>query len=233
MKKSIWSSTVALLFLSVFVIFFECPAQNDEDTKLSEDGTCTEYVLDGAHKIIDLSKIPHGSKEGWYSPDGKSLLKEIVIFPPAPNIKDGGYRYAYYLETEDIFWIMDDRGMNFTKGGWFGPYKGYPCVAKPQKRHGEAASAQDNGDVKLPQTLYDRGACTAYILDKAHKIIDTSKMPNISVLEEIILKPPDPNIRDKPWARAYYSKVEDVFWVADMNGFFLSWYGPYKGYPCK
>ncbi len=86
--------------------------------------------------------------------------------------------------------------------------------------------------------------CTNYVLDEEHLITDESKRPqgtwrdmkspnDGSKLEQIIIDPDDPNIMDEPWRYAYYSKTENIFWVADMPGMsFGGWYGPFEGKPC-
>lgn len=52
-----------------------------------------------------------------------------------------------------------------------------------------------------------------------------------SQLEGIILDPDDPQMLDEPWRFAYYCRQEDIFWVADMPGwYFAGWYGPFDAY---
>ena len=85
--------------------------------------------------------------------------------------------------------------------------------------------------------------CTNYILEEADKITDSEKKPrgtwsdlkspnDDSELEEITIDPYDPEIDDEPWRLAAYSNNENIFWIADMPGFILSWYGPFEGDPC-
>lgn len=85
--------------------------------------------------------------------------------------------------------------------------------------------------------------CTNYVLDEAHKITDESKRPqgtwgdmkspnDGSKLEQIIIDPDDPNAMDEPWRYAYYSKTENIFWIADMPWMSVTWYGPFEGKPC-
>jgi hypothetical protein len=90
---------------------------------------------------------------------------------------------------------------------------------------------------------YNQPDCTNYALDESHKISDDAKKPhgtwgnmnspdNNSELEQIVIDPDDPNMMDEPWRVAYYSKTENVFWIADMPGFEVNWYGPYPSKPC-
>jgi len=52
-----------------------------------------------------------------------------------------------------------------------------------------------------------------------------------SELERIILDPDDPQMQDEPWRFAYYCRQEDIFWVADMPGwYFAGWYGPFNAF---
>ncbi|MCX6818078.1 MAG: hypothetical protein NTU57_04440 [Candidatus Aenigmarchaeota archaeon] len=87
--------------------------------------------------------------------------------------------------------------------------------------------------------------CTNFVLDDAHKIIDSSKTPqgwgdqnprspnDNSTLTKIILDSDDPNIMDEPWRYAFYSGNENIFWIVDMPGELLGgWYGPFEGKPC-
>jgi hypothetical protein len=84
--------------------------------------------------------------------------------------------------------------------------------------------------------------CKNYVLDEAHKITDKNKQPqgtwlnmttpNGNKLEIIeLIKSPE-NCQDCAWRRAMYSEEENKFWVADMPGFEVSWYGSFEGKPC-
>ena len=86
--------------------------------------------------------------------------------------------------------------------------------------------------------------CVNYVLDEAHLLFNREKVPyndngvlkspwDGSELERIIIDPDDPEIQDEPWRHAYYSEAEDTFWIAEMPGEFLQWFGPYSGHPCK
>jgi len=50
-------------------------------------------------------------------------------------------------------------------------------------------------------------------------------------MEQIVIDSHDPQTADDPWRYAYYCEQEDLFWVADMPGwYFAGWYGPYNAY---
>lgn len=52
-----------------------------------------------------------------------------------------------------------------------------------------------------------------------------------SKLEAIVIDPDDPQMQDEPWRFAYYCRQEDMFWIADMPGFyFAGWYGPFDAH---
>jgi len=84
--------------------------------------------------------------------------------------------------------------------------------------------------------------CKNYVLDEAHKVTDETKKPqgtwlnmttpNGNKLEIIELIESSKNCQDCAWRRAMYSKEENKFWVADMPGFEMNWYGPFEGTPC-
>lgn len=85
--------------------------------------------------------------------------------------------------------------------------------------------------------------CPNFVLDEAHEIQDQEKIPqgswgamhspnDNSQLEKIIIDPDNPQIMDEPWMYAYYSPSEEIFWIAQMGGFEVKWYGPFPGKPC-
>jgi len=52
-----------------------------------------------------------------------------------------------------------------------------------------------------------------------------------SQLERIVIDPDDPQMIDDAWRYAAYCRQEDLFWVADMPGFyFAGWYGPFDAH---
>jgi len=81
--------------------------------------------------------------------------------------------------------------------------------------------------------------CTNFILDEEHLINETEipqgtwkekTCPNGDKVEYITLiesKGPD-----SAWRKILYCKEDKVFWVADMWGFGLNWYGLFEGKPC-
>ncbi|MBT6691597.1 hypothetical protein HOB10_04670 [Candidatus Parcubacteria bacterium] len=85
--------------------------------------------------------------------------------------------------------------------------------------------------------------CVNYVLDETHAVFNRDQIPykedgkmkspwDKSELELIVIDPDDPEIMDEPWRYAYYSKNDDTFWIAEMPGKFLQWFGPYTGHPC-
>ncbi|MBU1075033.1 hypothetical protein KJ705_03055 [Patescibacteria group bacterium] len=86
--------------------------------------------------------------------------------------------------------------------------------------------------------------CTIYTLDDSTKITDTALKPmgtwsdmrspnnDSYVVKKIVIDPDDPDMQDEPWRFAMHSEEENLFWIADMPGFSLAWYGPFEGTPC-
>jgi hypothetical protein len=83
-----------------------------------------------------------------------------------------------------------------------------------------------------------------YELSDKTKITDESKIPSGTwgdkrcpkcgeKLEHIVIDPDDPNMVDEPWRYGYYCQKHNEFWIADMPGMTVNWYGPFKGKPCK
>ncbi len=82
--------------------------------------------------------------------------------------------------------------------------------------------------------------CKSYVIDEVHKITEKANEPQgiwnnmttprgskLEIIELIESKG-----LDGAWRRAMYSKEENRFWVADMPGFEMDWYGPFTGKPC-
>jgi len=82
--------------------------------------------------------------------------------------------------------------------------------------------------------------CTNFILDNEHLINETEipsllgkhadTCPNGDKVERIKLI--ESRGLDAPWREILYCKEDNVFWVADMWGFGLNWYGSFEGNPC-
>lgn len=79
----------------------------------------------------------------------------------------------------------------------------------------------------------------SYVLDDAHlaEAEPQGTWSNMtcpqcgSKLERIVIDPADPQIMDEPWRYAAYCRQEDIFWVAEMPGFyFAGWYGPFNAH---
>ncbi len=85
--------------------------------------------------------------------------------------------------------------------------------------------------------------CENYVLNGAHKITDEAgkpkgtwlnmTSPRGSRLEIIELIEPQKDCQDCAWRRAMYSEEENRFWIADMPGESMAWYGPFEGKPCQ
>ena len=89
------------------------------------NSSCSNYAIDEQYKITDSTEKPEGSWENMRSPIDDSPLEMIIIDPDEPEIDDESWRFAYYSEEENIFWVADMPG--FTKD-WYGAFEGYPCL---------------------------------------------------------------------------------------------------------
>lgn len=109
---------------------------------------------------------------------------------------------------------------------------------------GFGKAPQKEQPVPAPAASPVKSDCAQYMLDQARAIADPAQRPqgawqnmrsphDNSELELIILDPDDPNVADESWRFAYYSKTEDIFWIADMPGEKMTWYGPFEGKPCE
>lgn len=108
----------SLLFIAIIVI---TGCSNDHQ---ASNNNCTKYLLEEKYKLA-WDEGPVHCDNGCKSPNTNELLIKIVIDPDDPNMMDEPWRYAYYSESEDIFWISDMPGFSPQ---WYGPYKGKPCI---------------------------------------------------------------------------------------------------------
>jgi hypothetical protein len=79
------------------------------------------YVLDDVH----LAKVwPSGTSSNMTCPVCMSKMRQIVIDPDKPLVRDAGWRYAFYCEQDDLFWIVNfPGGISFTQ--WYGPFNAH------------------------------------------------------------------------------------------------------------
>jgi len=78
------------------------------------------YILDNAHLATER---PDGTFRSMLCPHDDSELAQIAIIHHS-NIVDAPWRYAFYCEIEDIFWINNYQG-GISEARWYGPFKGH------------------------------------------------------------------------------------------------------------
>lgn len=89
----------------------------------------------------------------------------------------------------------------------------------------------------MPNEIVDNKICTNYSLDETHKITNVSLVPNITLMDKIVIEKESDMVADSPWKYIYYSQQKNKFWINSYGGYGLTsnisgWFGPYDGYPC-
>lgn len=79
------------------------------------------YALDDVHHA---RVEPQGNWSDMVCPLCGMKLERIVIDPAEPQVVDEPWRYAYYCQRDDLFWVASYPG-GISSLVWYGPFNAY------------------------------------------------------------------------------------------------------------